>query len=103
MAEMLRNPDTTVAASRHYFRKLVLVMSSMALSAGLLWSAARGTDPEKEMAAAIHREVVLGDLPGAMEQYRHILAQPGVPPPLAARALLQTGECLEKLGQGKDA
>jgi len=55
------------------------------------------------MEAAIHREVVLGDLAGAMQQYRDLLAQPDVPRPVAARALLQLGGCLEKLGQGKEA
>jgi hypothetical protein len=96
---MLRNPDTTVAASWHYFLKLVLAVSSLALSS----SAARGADLERQLEAAIHREVVLGDLAGAIGDYRNILAQADVPRPVAARALVQTGECMEKLGRGPEA
>ena len=99
MVEMLRNPDNPVAASGHYFRILVLAMSSLVLA----WSAAPGAGLEKQLEAAIHREVVLGDLAGAMKEYRNIVAKAGVPRPVAARALLQTGECMEKLGRGPEA
>jgi hypothetical protein len=99
MAEMLRNPDTTVAASGHWFRTLVLAISSLVMA----WSATREADLEKQLEAAIHREVVLGDLAGAMKEYRNILAQADVPREVAARALLQTGECMEKLGRGPEA
>jgi hypothetical protein len=99
MAEMLRNPDNTGAASRHWFRILVLAMGSMLLA----WSATRDAGIEKQLEAAIHREVVLGDLAGAMKEYRNILAQPDAPRPVAARALLQTGDCMEKLGRRPEA
>jgi hypothetical protein len=99
MAEMLRNPDTSVAASRHWFRILVLAISSILLAR----SATREADLERQLEAAIHREVVLGDLAGAMKEYRSILSQSDVPRPVAARALLQTGECMEKLGRGPEA
>jgi hypothetical protein len=58
---------------------------------------------ERQLEAAIHREVVLGDLAGAMKEYHSILSQSDVPRPVAARALLQTGECMEKLGRGAEA
>ena len=111
MVEMLPNPDTNVAPFRHCFRKLVLEMSCrfpavalvVALAASPLGGAATDGDFEKQIEAAIHREIVLGDLAGAMEQYRAILAEPGVTRPVAARALLETGECLERLGKGKEA
>jgi len=99
MAEMLRNPDTSVAASGNYFRILMMAIGSLAIA----WSANRDVDVEMQLEAAIHREVVLGDLAGAMKEYRDILAQAGVPRPVAARALLQTGECMEKLGRGLEA
>jgi len=101
MAEMLPNPDTIAAVSRHYFRKLVLVIGSLVLV--LAWSATRDADIEKQLEAAIHREVVLGDLAGAIGEYGAILARADAPRPVAARALLQTGECLEKLGRGREA
>lgn len=80
-------------------------MSAMGLvlAAGLLWGATREAGFEQQLEAAIHSEIVLGDLPGALEQYRQILAQASAPRPVAARALLQTGECLEKLGRAKEA
>ena len=73
------------------------------MAAGLLWSAAGTADPEKDMAAALHREVVLGDLRGALQRYGAIASQAGVAKPLAARALLHMAECSEKLGQEKEA
>jgi hypothetical protein len=96
---MLRNPDTTVAASGYWFRILVLAIGSLLVA----WSATREVDLERQLEAAIHREVVLGDLTGAMKEYRNILAQAEVPRGVAARALLQTGECMEKLGRGPEA
>jgi len=99
MAETLRNPDSSVAVSRFWFRILMLAIGSTAM----IWSATRDMDTEEQLAAAIHLEVVIGDLAGAMKEYRAILAQSGVPRPVAARALLQTGECMEKLGRGAEA
>lgn len=78
---------------------LVLAVSSTAVA----WNATREADLEMQLEAAIHREVVLGDLAGAMKEYRNLLAQSGVPRAVAARALLETGECLEKLGLGAEA
>jgi hypothetical protein len=96
---MLRNPDTTVAASGYWFRILVLAIGSLVIA----WSATREADVEEQLEAAIHREMVLGDLPGAMKEYRAILSQSDVPRPVAARALLQSGECMAKLGRGAEA
>jgi hypothetical protein len=96
---MLHNPDTTVAASGYYFRILIVAVGSLAIA----WGGTRDADLEKQLEAAIHREVVLGDLTGAMKEYHNILSQADVPRPVAARALLQSGECMEKLGRGPEA
>jgi hypothetical protein len=96
---MLRNPDTPVAASGNWFRILVLAFGPLAIA----WNSTRDVDIERQLEAAIHREVVLGDLAGAMKEYRGILSQSGVPREVAARALLQTGECMERLGRGAEA
>jgi len=96
---MLRNPDTAVAAFGNYFRILTMAVGSLAIA----WSATRDVDVERQLESAIHREVVLGDLAGAMREYRNILSQSEVPRPVGARALLQTGECMEKLGRGAEA
>jgi hypothetical protein len=61
------------------------------------------TDPEARLEAARYRELVLGDLKGAMEMYRSILAAPAAPRPVIARALLQLGLCLERTGQREAA
>jgi hypothetical protein len=47
--------------------------------------------------------MVAGDLKGAIDKYRAILAQPDAPRPVAARALLHIGDCYEKLGQRRQA
>jgi hypothetical protein len=56
------------------------------------------SNAEWQLEAAIHREIVVGDLKGAMEAYT-ILASEGKPKAVAARALFQLGQCQEKLGQ----
>jgi len=66
-------------------------------------SAATIAEIEKQLEAAIHREIVVGDLQGAMEQYKAILAQPAKNRAIAARALLQMGQCLETSGRRAEA
>lgn len=60
-------------------------------------------DPERDLEAAIHRQVILGDLRGAMADYRAILSRSDKPKAVGARALYQLGECLEKSGQAEEA
>ena len=57
-----------------------------------------GADGARQLEAAIHREMVLGDLKGAIEGYRGVLALEGAGRAVAARALFQIGQCHEKLG-----
>src|SRR5689334_25011012 len=56
---------------------------------------------EKLLESAHHKEVMEGDLKGAVEQYRKIAAQFAKQPEIAARALFQLGQCQEKLGQAE--
>ncbi|HKA02615.1 MAG TPA: tetratricopeptide repeat protein [Candidatus Solibacter sp.] len=58
---------------------------------------------DRQLEAAIHREMVLGDLKGAIEDYRAIVDQSDAPRHIAAGALLHMGECYEKLGQRRQA
>ena len=60
-------------------------------------------DAGKRLAAAMHREVVSGDVAGAIDVYRGIALDPSAPRSVAARALLQLGQCQEKLGQRREA
>jgi hypothetical protein len=66
-------------------------------------SALAQSDAARKLEVAIHREIVAGDLAGAIEVYKGIAADPASPHGLAARALLQLGQCQEKLGQRREA
>ena len=61
----------------------------------------KAVDSDMRLEAAIHREVVIGDLKGAIEEYKSILDAGSKES--AARALLQIGQCLEKLGRHTEA
>jgi hypothetical protein len=80
-----------------------------AIAAGLVVAAVaattlpEGAGIEVRLEAAIHREIVLGDLKGAADQLRAIVAQANKARPVMARALLHLGACLEKSGQREEA
>jgi Tol biopolymer transport system component len=56
---------------------------------------------EALLQAAKNTELVKGDLNAAIEQYKKILARSGVGRTVAAKALLEMGQCYEKLGQAE--
>jgi len=56
---------------------------------------------EALLQAAKNTELVKGDLNAAIDQYKKILARPGVGRTVAAKALLEMGQCYEKLGQSE--
>jgi hypothetical protein len=60
-------------------------------------------DAELELEKAIHREIVLGDPLGAVDEYRAILARRETSNEVAARALLRLGRCQEVLGRRSEA
>ena len=71
-----------------------------------LWSGVHGvgqSDKQGEvlLQAAKNMELVKGDLKAAVDQYKNILARPGVGRTVAAKALLEMGQCYEKLGQAE--
>jgi Tol biopolymer transport system component len=61
-------------------------------------SASAQVDAEVALRAAIEKETVKGDLNGAIEQYKKIIAQYPDNHAIAARALLRMGGSYEKLG-----
>ena len=74
------------------------------LMAAVLTAAPQQTaSAEKQLEAAIHREQVLGDVKGAIEEYKKL--SQGGNRTVAAQALIRMGQCYEKLGeaQAKDA
>ena len=80
---------------------LGLVTALLALT--LAAQVAHDGQPERRLEEARYREIVLGDLPGAIEEYQAIPAQAGVSRELAAQAVLGLAHCLEKLGNRAQA
>jgi len=56
---------------------------------------------EKHLQAALHKEMVDGDLKSAIELYKNIVARYGDNRAVVAKALLQMGQCYEKSGQAE--
>jgi tetratricopeptide (TPR) repeat protein len=99
-ADILRKRDTIRTASTHFIRRLWIV----AAAAAVLFAAdQRNAAIEMQLQTAIHREIVLGDLKGALEQYRQISSQQAAPREIAARAVFGMGQCQERLGRRADA
>src|SRR5512143_1034821 len=82
-----------------------LTLLVLLVLAGALLSVAAGSpqagDPGVRLRAAIQKEEVDGDLPGAIDLYKKIVADPGANRAVAAEALLRLGGCHEKLGQAE--
>jgi hypothetical protein len=87
MAKMLRISDTIRAALRHSMVMIAFVAPIAASDLGV------------RLESAVHREVVIGDLKGAIEQFRSIEVDPATPRPIAAKAWLHMAHCFEKSGQ----
>ena len=60
-----------------------------------------GDKAEVLLAAAEHKQLVDGDLEAAIRDYKNILAGYASNHPVAAKALVEMGECYEKLGQSE--
>jgi Tol biopolymer transport system component len=74
---------------------ILLITGTLALGLGLGQQKDR---TEVDLQAAIRMETVEGNLKGAIEQYKNIVARPGADRATAATALLRMGQCHEKLG-----
>lgn len=55
-------------------------------------------DADVALKAAMHKELVDGDLASAIEEYKRLAARPGVSRAVVAKALLQMAQSYEKLG-----
>jgi len=60
-------------------------------------------EAERQLEAGIHREMVLGDLSGAIDEYRAVLSHSAGSKKAEARALFQIGQCQEKQGRRTEA
>ncbi len=69
--------------------------------AALLAAGQKSDQAELALKAAIKTETVDGNLKGAIEQYKKIIALPGAGRATVATALLRMGQCHEKLGNAE--
>jgi Tol biopolymer transport system component len=77
------------------------LLLAMMMGAALLLSGPQSDRPDQQLQSAINKEVVEGDLKGAIELYKKIAAQPGAGRATVATALLRMGQCYEKLGNAE--
>src|SRR6266542_1588548 len=75
------------------------LLIGIAIGGLALAAAQKGDRADLHLQAAINKEVVEGDLKGAIEQYRKV-AQ-GSNRTVAAKALVRMGQCYEKLGDAE--
>ena len=88
--------------NRHCRRILILTAAAALWLAFIPAATAQSQDrAEVALKAAIDKEVVDGDLKGAIEQYKKIAAQPGAGRATVATALLRMGQCHEKMGNAE--
>ena len=95
MGKILRKSDSVGIVIRHVTGTLVLMLLAASLSASPVES-------EQRLEAAIQREIVLGDLKGAMEQYQMVIREQESKPAVS-RALYRYARCLEKLERRTEA
>jgi hypothetical protein len=63
--------------------------------------AAQTAPDDKEFQAALQKEMVAGDLNGAIQDYRRIPTRPGATRSLVSQALLRLAHCYVKLGDNQ--
>jgi len=83
--------------------RILMLAAAAALWLAFVPAATAQSQERAEVAlkAAIDKEVVDGDLKGAIELYKKIAAQPGAGRATLATALLRMGQCHEKLGNAE--
>src|ERR1700692_516965 len=77
------------------------ILATLPLTAMLM--AGPQQDWEKQLEAAIQKEVIEGDLKGALQQFKAVASASGPSPAIVARALLHGARCEEKLGDREAA
>ena len=83
-------------------KNITFFIITMALAGALLLAnppTQQSRSADVLLGAALHQEEVEGNLEAAIETYKKILAEYPDNRPLAAKALLQMGQCYEKLGK----
>ena len=78
---------------------VVFLIAVLGAPASVPGRSPQAEDPGVLLRAAIEKEEVDGDLPGAIDLYKRIVAKFGENRAVAAQALLRLGGCYEKLGE----
>jgi Tol biopolymer transport system component len=78
---------------------VILAVWLLAVLAGVLVAGQKADQAEVQLKAAMHKELVDGDLKGAIELYQKVIAGFGGNRTVVARALVQMGQCYERMGQ----
>jgi Tol biopolymer transport system component len=79
----------------------VLIATLLAVGGPIATAQQNTAQVERLLASAEHKATIDGDLKGAIEEYQRAFAAAGGNRALAARALLRTAECREKLGDAE--
>jgi Tol biopolymer transport system component len=78
-----------------------MVLAWAAVLAASFALAQKSDQAEVLLKAAANKELVDGDLNAAIELYKKVVAQPGASRAAVAKALVQMGQCYEKLGDAQ--
>ncbi len=81
--------------------RLVVTLAALALAASPPAMAQGRSTPEVRLQAAVHAEVVEGDLERAARLYRELAADRAAPRPVTAMALVNLGRTYERLGHAQ--
>jgi len=83
--------------------RLLVLLAATVLTAGVQITSAQqaAAQAEKLLASAQHKATIDGDLKGAIEEYRKIVAGAGSNRALAAQALIEMAQCHQKLGDAE--
>jgi len=82
-------------------RTALMVLALAAVLAASFALAQKSDQGEVLLKAAANKELVDGDLSAAIELYKKVVAQPGASRAAVAKALVQMGQCYEKLGDAQ--
>ena len=82
-------------------RTALMVLALAAVLAASFALAQKSDQAEVLLKAAANKELVDGDLSAAIELYKKVVAQPGASRAAVAKALVQMGQCYEKLGDAE--
>src|SRR5437588_593979 len=82
-------------------RGFAILIIAAALAAGAMLHAQSVHSAEVQLKAAQQKAEVEGDLKGAIEAYKKIVANAGTNRAVAAQALVRMAECYQKLGDAQ--